>query len=141
MAISTAGAKFSFSEARLGLLAATIGPYVVAALGPRMSRGLLATARVFDAAYAEKIGLVNEVVADATALDAAQAALAAEIMACAPGAIAEAKRLVNDIVFKPVDHGLMRETADRIAHARVSDEGREGVAAFLGRRKPAWTSI
>jgi len=138
IAVATAGARFAFSEVRLGLTPATISPYVVNAIGPRIAKGLFATGRVFDAAYAQTIGLVQELVTDAAALDAAKARLAEEIMACAPGAVAAVKHLVWDVWGKPIDHGLMLETARRIAHARVSEEGREGVAAFLAKRKPSW---
>ncbi len=141
MAVAVAGARFAFSEVKLGLIPATISPYVVAAIGPRAARGLFATARIFDAAHAEKIGLVDEVVADAAALEAVQSRLALEIMACAPGAVAESKRLVDDVAYQPIDHNLMHDTARRIAKARVGDEGREGVAAFLAKRKPAWSAI
>jgi methylglutaconyl-CoA hydratase len=140
LAVATASSRFSFSEVRLGLIPATISPYVVQAIGPRAARGLFATGRVFDAAHAERIGLVSEVVADAAALDAAHDRIAQEIMACAPGAVADAKRLVSDVYGREIDHGLMEETARRIAAARVGDEGQEGVRAFLERRKPAWAS-
>ena len=85
MAIATESARFSFSEVKLGLTPATISPYVVGAIGPRKARRLFSTAEVFDADYACQIGLVDQVVADAAGLDAAQAKLATEIMACAPG--------------------------------------------------------
>ena len=138
LAVSTADARFTFSEVRLGLVAATISPYVVAAIGPRAARGLFATGRIFDAAHAEKIGLVTEVVADAASLDAARDRIGQEMMACAPGAVADSKRLVEDVAFKAIDHGLMEETAKRIARARVSEEGQEGVRAFLEKRKASW---
>lgn len=137
IAIATEGTKFSFSEVRLGLLAATISPYVVRAIGPRQARSLFATGKVFDAAHAEKIGLVHEVVAD-DGLDAAKARIAKEIKACAPGAVADSKQLVDDVFGHEIDHGLMEMTAKRIAHRRIGDEGREGVAAFRERRKPSW---
>ncbi len=140
LAIATADASFSFSEVRLGLIPATISPYVVQAIGPRAARGLFATGRVFDAAYAEKIGLLTEVVADAAALDAAHDRISTEILACAPEAVAEAKRLVADIHGREIDHGLMEETARRIASIRVGDEGQEGVRAFLERRRPRWAT-
>jgi methylglutaconyl-CoA hydratase len=138
LAVSTQDARFMFSEVRLGLVAATISPYVVAAIGPRAARGLFATGRLFDAAHAEKIGLVTEVVADLAALDAARDRMGAEMLACAPEAVADSKRLVEDVAFKAIDHGLMEETARRIARARVSEEGQEGVRAFLQKRKPSW---
>ena len=137
MAIATADAKFSFSEVRLGLIAATISPYVVGAVGPRTARALFATGQVFDAAYAEKVGLITEVVADVTALDAARARIATEMMACAPGAVADSKKLVEDVAYKPIED-VMEETAKRIARTRVSPEGQEGVRAFLDKRKPSW---
>lgn len=137
MAVATADAKFSFSEVRLGIIAATISPYVVAAVGPRQARGLFATGRLFDAAYAEKVGLVTEVVADAVELDAARERIATEMMACAPGAVAESKRLVEDVAYQAIED-VMDETAKRIARVRISDEGQEGVRAFLDKRKPSW---
>lgn len=138
LAVATAEAKFSFSEVKLGLVAATISPYVVQAIGPRAARALFATARVFDAAYADKIGLVSEVVADSAALEAARDRIAKEILACAPGAVADSKRLVTNVFARPIDHHLMELTAHRIAQARVGAEGQEGVRAFLERRKPSW---
>ncbi|CAN5870586.1 enoyl-CoA hydratase-related protein [soil metagenome] len=137
MAIATADAKFSFSEVRLGLIAATISPYVVGAVGPRTARALFATGQVFDAAYAEKVGLITEVVADVAALDAARARIATEMMACAPGAVADSKKLVEDVAYKPIED-VMEETAKRIARTRVSPEGQEGVRAFLDKRKASW---
>jgi methylglutaconyl-CoA hydratase len=141
LSIAVKDAKFAFSEVRLGLVAATISPYVVRAIGPRRARSLFATARVFDAGFAESIGLVDQVVADAAALEAAQTKLSAEIMACAPGAVAASKELVDFVADREIDHHVMDETARRIARARVSDEGREGIAAFLDKRKASWTSL
>ena len=138
LAIATRDAKFSFSEVRLGLIPATISPYVVQAIGPRAARGLFATGQVFDAAHAERIGLITEIVADVAALDAARDRAAKAILACAPGAVAASKKLVADVMGHRIDHGLMEETAKRIAVARVGDEGQEGVRAFLERRKPRW---
>ncbi len=138
MAIATADAKFAFSEVKLGLIAATISPYVVTAIGPRKARRLFSTGEVFDAAIAREIGLIDEVVADAAALDAAAAKLSADILACAPGAVAESKKLVDEVVGRDLDHSLMSHTAHRIAAQRVSDEGQDGVRAFLDRRKPGW---
>lgn len=140
MAIATADAKFAFSEVKLGLVAATISPYVIAAIGPRRARGLFATGRGFDSAFACQIGLVDEVVADGAALAAARTRIASEIVACAPGAVAEAKRLVAHVAGRQIDHGLMEETARRIARARVGEEGQEGVLAFLDRRPPGWAA-
>lgn len=135
LAVATPGARFAFSEVRLGIIPAAISPYVVRAIGPRAARGLFATGRVFDAAEAHRIGLVTEVAED---LDAAAKRLSDEIMACAPGAVAEARKLVDLVQHAPIDGMLMEETARRIAKARVSEEGQEGVRAFLARKKPSW---
>lgn len=138
IAIATADAKFSFSEVKLGLVPATISPYVIEAIGPRTARALFATARVFDAAYAEKIGLVTQTVDDVAALRVAAHEIARDIVACAPGAVEGSKRLVDDVAGRVIDRDLMELTAHRIAAARVGEEGQEGVRAFLERRKPAW---
>ncbi|MEO8112983.1 MAG: enoyl-CoA hydratase-related protein [Phenylobacterium sp.] len=138
LAVATQDAKFSFSEVKLGLIPATISPYVVHAIGPRAARGLFATGRVFDAAYAERIGLISEVVPDGPGLAKAAERIAGEIMACAPEAVAGAKRLAADVYGRHIDHHLMEDTAKRIAAARVGAEGQEGVRAFLERRKPRW---
>lgn len=137
LAVATATTKFSFSEVRLGLIAATISPYVVGAVGPRAARALFATGSVFDAAYAEKVGLITEVVADTAALEAARDRIAGEMMTCAPGAVADSKKLVEDVAYRPIE-SVMEETAKRIARTRVSPEGQEGVRAFLDKRKPSW---
>ena len=140
VAVAVAGTKFSFSEVKLGLIPATVSPYVVAAVGPRAARGLFATGQVFDAEHALRIGLIGEIAADAAALDAARDRIAGEMLACAPGAVADAKQLVSDVAGEEIDRGLMAETARRIAAARVGAEGQEGVRAFLERRKPAWAT-
>ena len=138
MAIATGEATFAFSEVKLGLIAATVSPYVVGAIGARKVRRLFASGQAFDAAYALQIGLIDEVVADAAALEAAKARISADILACAPGALDESKRLVTEVAGKHIDHGLMSHTARRIAAQRVGEEGQEGVRAFLEGRKPRW---
>ena len=138
-AMATADAQFSFSEVKLGLTPATISPYVIAALGPRTTKLLFATGRVFDADAAWSYGLVDEVFDDVAGLEVTRDALIEEMVACAPGAIGDAKALVNDFTDQKLDKGLIEETAKRIARRRVSVEGQEGVRAFLARRKPSWT--
>jgi methylglutaconyl-CoA hydratase len=138
MAVATAGTRFAFSEVKLGLIPATIGPYVVRAIGPRHAVALFATGRLFDAEHALRIGLITELVADTAALDKAKERITAEVMAAAPGAAAEAIQLVADITGKPINHELMEDTARRIARRRVDAEGQEGVRAFLDKRKPSW---
>lgn len=140
LAIATEDAKFSFSEVRLGLIPATISPYVVQAIGPRNARALFATGLVFTARYAREIGLITEAVAGVQELEAAMERVAESIMACAPGAVADSKRLVADVYGHAIDHRLLDMTSRRIAAARVGAEGQEGVRAFLERRKPSWAS-
>jgi methylglutaconyl-CoA hydratase len=138
MAIATEGARFAFSEVKLGLVAATISPYVVAAIGPRKARRLFSSGEVFGAAFAQSIGLVDEVVADAAALADAKARIASGMQACAPGAIGESKKLVAHIIGRHIDQALMEHTAHLIAAKRVGAEGQAGVRAFLAGTKPPW---
>ncbi len=138
MAVAVKGAKFAFSEVRLGLIPATIAPYVIEAVGPRAARALFATAEVFDADRAKDYGLVSQVLASADGIDGFVRTLSDAMKACAPGAVGDAKRLVNDLAGRHIDHGMMEDTARRIARARVSPEGQDGVRAFLDKRKPGW---
>jgi methylglutaconyl-CoA hydratase len=138
VAVAMAGAQFRFSEVRLGLTPATISPYVVAAIGPRWANALFATAESFDAAFAEKIGLVQYAVDDQQAMQAMMEHLADLALAAAPGAVADAKALVRHVEGHKIDEALAKETARRIAARRASPEGREGLAAFLEKRKPEW---
>jgi len=137
-ALALFDAKFSFSEVKLGLTPATISPYVIQALGPRTTKLLFATGRVFDADDAWGYGLVDEVFEDVASLELARDALIEEMVPCAPGAIGDAKALVNDFAGQKIDRGLIEDSARRIARRRVSEEGQEGVRAFLARRKPSW---
>jgi methylglutaconyl-CoA hydratase len=130
-------ASFCLSEARLGLLPATIGPYVVRAMGAQAARRYFVTAERFGAAEAHRIGFVHEVVA-ADALDARVDAIVATLVANGPQAVKASKRLVQDLAGAPITDALRAETARRIADIRASDEGREGVQAFLHKREPAW---
>ncbi|MGD9966428.1 MAG: enoyl-CoA hydratase-related protein [Hyphomonadaceae bacterium] len=156
VAVAIKDAKFRFSEVRLGLTPATISPYVVQAIGPRWAKALFATGEGFDGDFAERIGLVQYAVADAASLAAMMEHLSGLAMAAAPGAVADAKALVRflvDDVARPrtlvpqhmvphhvIDEHVMKETARRIAKRRASSEGREGLAAFLEKRKPEWNS-
>jgi methylglutaconyl-CoA hydratase len=135
VAVDTAG--FCLSEAKLGLLPATIGPYVVKALGEQASRRYLVTAERFSAVEAHRLGLVHEVVT-ADALDAKVDGLVAAIAANGPAAVRACKQLVKDVAGRPVTPELRDDTARRIADIRASDEGREGVQSFLNKRKPSW---
>lgn len=138
MAVAVEGARFAFSEVKLGLIPATIAPYVIEAVGARRARQLFLTANAFDADYAAHAGLIDLVLPEGS-VDEFISMLSDSLTNNAPGAMGEAKRLVNDIAHHKIDNGLMDETAKRIARARVSDEGREGVAAFLEKRKASLT--
>jgi methylglutaconyl-CoA hydratase len=135
--VAAEGVQFCLSEARLGLLPATIGPYVVKALGEAASRRYFVTAERFDAARAAQLGFVHEVV-PADALDPTVDAIVASLVAGGPAAVRACKRLVQDVVGREITAELRAETARRIADIRASDEGREGVQAFLNKREPAW---
>ena len=136
VAVAVRSAKFKFSEVRLGLTPATISPFVISAIGARWAKALFVTAEGFDADYAEKIGLVQYVVDDHEGLAAMEEHIATLAMGAAPGAIRDAKNLVLDFAGEPYSAALSKETAKRIAARRVSDEGKEGLAAFLEKRKP-----
>ena len=137
MAVAVETAGFCLSEVRLGLIPATISPYVIRAIGERASRRYFLTAERFDAREAQRMGLVNEVVA-ADQLDHAIDKIVHALLACSPHAIDEAKRLVRDVSGESIEPELVTETVRRIAQIRVSEQGREGVQAFLNKRKPAW---
>ncbi|WP_374599581.1 enoyl-CoA hydratase-related protein [Brevundimonas sp.] len=137
MAVAVEGTRFAFSEVKLGLIPATIAPYVVEAIGSRRARQLFLTANIFDADYAAHAGLIDMVLPEGS-IEEFISMLTDSLSGNAPGAMGDAKRLVNDVAGQKIDHGLMEETAKRIARARVSPEGQEGVRAFLERRKPTW---
>lgn len=137
MAVAVEGTRFAFSEVKLGLIPATIAPYVVEAVGARRARQLFLTANIFDADYAAHAGLIDMVLPEGS-MDEFISMLTDSLSQNAPGAMGDAKRLVHDVAGKKVDHGLMEETAKRIARARVSVEGQEGVRAFLDKRPPRW---
>jgi methylglutaconyl-CoA hydratase len=137
IAIGVPEATFALSEAKLGLIPATISPYVMEAIGARQARRYFLTAERFDAAQALRIGLVHEVVA-ADGLDARVEALIALLRTAGPVAQLECKALIRGVGHRPLDEGLIDATAEHIAAVRASDEGREGVAAFLEKRTPAW---
>lgn len=130
--------KISFSEVKLGLTPATISPFVVRAIGPKWARALFASGERFDGEFAVKIGLAQYDVATLDEMQELEEHLAKLAFAGAPGAIHDAKVLVEDVFGKEIDHKLMTHTARGIARRRSSEEGREGLTAFLERRKPDW---
>ena len=135
--VAAEGVQFCLSEARLGLLPATIGPYVVRALGEQASRRYFVTAERFGAAEARRLGFVHEVV-EAEALDAKVDEIVDLLVANGPAAVKACKQLVKDVAGRPIDAVLRDETARRIADIRASAEGREGLRSFLDKREPAW---
>ena len=137
IAIAAEDVQFAFSEVRLGLTPATISPYVIAAIGPRAARRYFLSAERVDARRALGLGLVTAVV-PASDLATEASRLADILCQNGPAAMAEAKRLIADVTDRPIDAALRTETAGRIARQRASAEGREGVAAFLEKRKPDW---
>ncbi len=137
--VAVDGATFCLSEARLGLLPATISPYVIRAMGEQAARRYFVTAERFSAAQAAALGFVHEV-CTADALDAKVDEIVAALVGNGPMALRACKALVQDVAGQALDAALREETARRIADVRASDEGREGVQSFLGKRKPAWLS-
>jgi methylglutaconyl-CoA hydratase len=135
VAADTAG--FCLSEVKLGLIPATISPYVIKAMGEQAARRYFLTAERFDAQQANRIGFAHEVVPP-DALDATVAGIVKCLVNNSPNAVMEAKKLVRDVVGQAVDDALLADTAGRIAAIRASTEGREGVASFLEKRKPSW---
>ncbi|HYF60052.1 MAG TPA: enoyl-CoA hydratase/isomerase family protein [Burkholderiaceae bacterium] len=130
-------ASFCLTEVRIGLIPAMISPYVLRAIGPRLASRYMLSAEVFDAAEAYRIGLVQGL-APTAELDASVNALLGRLLVAGPRALAATKALIRDVAGRPVDDALMRDTAGRIAAARAGEEGREGIASFLEKRKPAW---
>ena len=135
--VAAEGASFCLSEARLGLLPATISPYVIRAIGEQAARRYFVTAERFSAAQAQAMGFVHEL-CTADALDVKLDEIVAAVVANGPSAARACKKLVQDIAGLAISPALREETARRIADIRAGDEGREGVQSFLNKRKPAW---
>lgn len=135
--IAEAGAKFSFSETKIGLTPAQISPFVLQRLGARIGRKLMLTAATLDGAGAAAVGLADEVVEGSEAMDEAIARIAAQVRKSAPGAVANTKRLI--LAMPRLDRSAQIDAAaDSFADAMLSDEGREGVMSFAQKRKPSW---
>jgi len=135
--VASRQATFCLSEARLGLLPATISPYVVRALGVQASRRYFVTAERFSAEQAHRLGLVHQL-CEPEALDAQITELIDALVANGPAAVKACKQLVRDVAGQPLTESLRAETARRIADLRASPEGREGVQSFLNKRAPNW---
>jgi methylglutaconyl-CoA hydratase len=130
-------ANFGLSEVRLGIVAATISPHLVRAMGARQAARYMLTAEKFTAAKARDLGLVHEITKPKE-LDAEVDRQARVLLSSSPAALAATKRLLADVVETPMDDVLLAATAKCIADARVSPEGREGISAFLEKRSPGW---
>ncbi|TFW00798.1 enoyl-CoA hydratase/isomerase family protein [Oxalobacteraceae bacterium OM1] len=137
IAVAVDAANFCLSEVKLGLIPATISPYVIKAMGENAARRYFITAERFSAQEALRVGFVHAV-APADGLDAAVAELLKALTANSPNAVKEAKRLVQDVAGRELTDALIADTAERIADIRSSDEGKEGVRSFLEKRKPSW---
>lgn len=137
MAVSADSAHYCLSEVKLGLIPATISPYVIRAMGARAAHRYFLTAERFDAAAALRIGMVHEVV-PAEALDAQVDELAQALVQAGPEALKACKKLLHDVAGHEISGLLVRRTVAGIADIRASDEGREGIQSFLAKRKPGW---
>lgn len=137
MAVSVDTAHFCLSEVKIGLIPATISPYVIRAMGARAAHRWFLTAERFDAAEALRLGLVHAVV-PAERLDAQVGELVAALTSASPNAVRQCKQLVQDVAGREITRLLIERTVEGIADIRASDEGKEGVQAFLQKRKPGW---
>lgn len=135
--IASEKAKFCLSEVRLGLIPAVISPYVISAMGERACRRYFLTAERFDANEAYRLGLVHQVVAEQE-LDATLDQMIDQLLVGGPAAQAAAKDLILNVSQREINSSVIEDTASRIAHVRASDEGREGLNAFLQKRQPDW---
>ncbi|MBC3864028.1 enoyl-CoA hydratase/isomerase family protein [Undibacterium jejuense] len=137
IAISVDTANYCLSEVKLGLIPATISPYVIKAMGESAARRYFITAERFAASEAQRIGFVHEVV-NAEALDSKVAEIVKALVSNSPNAVKQAKKLVQDVASREITPGLVAATVEGIAQIRASEEGREGVRSFLEKRKPSW---
>ena len=138
MAVTVDTAGFCLSEVKLGLIPATISPYVIRAMGARAAHRYFLTAERFDASEALRISFVHAVAAGAEALDAKVDELLKALTSAGPNAVRACKKLVLDVAEREINAGLIAATVEGIADIRASSEGREGVQSFLHKRKPTW---
>jgi len=138
IAVASQHATFSISEAKLGLIPAVISPYVIAAIGERAARRYFLTAERFDASEAWRLGLVHDLASNDVELDEKLGEIVDALLIAGPVAQLEAKALIRAVAGRPVSSELIQDTAERIAKMRASPEGREGVGAFLEKRRPSW---
>lgn len=136
--IATKGSSFCLSEVRIGLIPAVISPYVIRAIGERQARRYFITAEPFNASTAQQLGLVHELADDDSELDSIGQRLLKQLHNNSPQAVVAAKSLIHAVSHQTIDQALISDTAQRIADIRVSDEGQEGLTAFLNKRQPKW---
>ena len=139
MAIGSKLSKFCLSEVKLGLVPATISPYVIDALGARIARRYFTTAEVFSATRARRLGLLSEAVVEEE-LDSTIENLIEHILKNSPAAISAAKQLIFDVQNRPINDELIAKTSEKIAELRVSEQGQEGLNAFLQKRRANWVT-
>jgi len=139
IAVASTEATFCLSETRLGLIPATISPYVVRAMGERAASRYCLTAEPFDAAEAYRIGFVHDI-APPEELDATINAILGHLIVAGPRALDESKKLIQLVGGTKLTPAVRAETAKRIAETRASAEGQEGIASFLEKRKPRWVT-
>ena len=137
MAVAVDTAGFCLSEVKIGLIPATISPYVIRAMGARASHRYFLTGERFSAQEAHRIGYVHEVV-EAEQLDAVVDGWLKHLLSAGPDAVRACKRLVLDVAEREINEQLIAATVEQIANIRASSEGKEGVQAFLNKRKPNW---
>lgn len=140
MAFGITGLKFAFTEVKLGVIPATISPYVIDRIGVPAARRLFLTAEVFDSEMAEKISLLSGVVESETELETMEDTMKKCLLAASPNAIKETKSLITEVALRPVDHSTREWTATKLAEIRDSADGREGMSSFAERRKPNWVA-
>lgn len=138
IAVGVGTAVFSLSEVRLGIIPAVISPYVIEAIGARHARRYFVTAERLSATEAQRIGLLHELAADEIELDARIDAIASALLQNGPKAMEAAKVLIQAVAQKPLEDELIEDTVERIAQIRATAEAKEGIAAFLEKRPPAW---
>jgi methylglutaconyl-CoA hydratase len=138
IAVGLTSAQFSLSEVKLGLIPAVISPYVIAAIGKRAARRYFLTAERFDAAEAYRLGLLHDLATNEEQLDERLNEIVEALLVASPAAVTASKALIAAVGDRPLTYSLIEDTAERIALIRASDEGKEGVAAFLEKRKPNW---
>ncbi|WP_417316935.1 enoyl-CoA hydratase-related protein [Emcibacter sp.] len=131
--------RFSLSEVKLGLIPATISPYVIAAIGPRQAKRYFQTGEAFFGDKAKEIGLVHEVADTDEHMAEILEKVLVDVKLSAPKAMAASKKLVLDYAFRPLETEIIEDSAERIASTRAGGEAKEGITAFFEKRKPGWT--